>query len=147
MMEVFASAPEFRQEMKSLAWQRPLKQSNIRFLEILEGLMVGDNYDDQLRVQVNNSRSPAEYHMCIADLKKDLAYVQALYDEEMEAIAAAVPLPLLAFNPEPLQPPPEAAASEEVSSMQKMLGCLFPKVSFAALGPYIIAAERRIKRI
>ena len=148
MKEVFSSAPIFRQEMKSLAWQRPFKKSTIRFLEILEGLMLGEAYDEQLRVQVNNSRSPAEYHVNMSDLKKDLADVQTLYDEEIEVAAPPQTLPAASQDNTEQAPPAEpAAASEEVSSMQKMLSAMYPKVPFAALGPYIIAAERRIKRI
>ena len=71
MHEVFSSPPKFREAMRSLAWQRDLPKSNIRFLEILEGVMVGSQYDEQLRVQVNNSRSPADFHQNMSDLKKD----------------------------------------------------------------------------
>ena len=151
MHDVFSSPPKFRQEMQSLSWQRPFRKSNIRFLEILEAIMVGDTYDDQLRAQVNNSRSPSEYHVNMADLKKDMADVQAIYDEEVEALKAQMPVVnTIPDDPVGAGAEPQtgsgAASDPPLSGTQKMAASLFPKVPFAALGPYIIAAERRIKR-
>ena len=74
MPEVFANVPTFRIVMQSLTWQRSMTQSNIRFLEILEGVMVGSLYDEQLRIQVNNDRAPADYHTNMPDLKKRNEY-------------------------------------------------------------------------
>ena len=42
--------------------------------------------------------------------------------------------------------PASAASDSQATGTQKMAASLFPKVPFAALGPFIIAAERRIKR-
>ena len=150
MHEVFANAPKFREEMSSLSWQRPFRKSNIRFLEVLETLMVGDTYDEQLRAQVNNSRSPAEYHVNMADLKRDLAEVQTMYDEEAAALQAQMPAVAIGDDGGSLTSadavPASAASDSQVSGTQKMAASLFPKVPFAALGPFLIAAERRIKR-
>ena len=73
--------------------------------------------------------------------------MQAMYDEEMEALQAK--MPVVAVSQEgSLQSPaacPSTADVQEISGKEKMAANLFPKVPFAALGPYIIAAERRIK--
>jgi len=157
MHEVFASAPNFRKEMQSLTWQRPLKPSNIRFLEILESVMVGDFYDEQLRAQVNHRRAPADYHMNMPHLKNDLYDVQDMFEKEMEPIVDE-PTPTAAV---PAGSQQEGDGQQPVSLMdfaepwtqespatpiQKTATRLFPKTPLAVLGPYITAAERRVKR-
>ena len=145
MHEVFSSVPTFRSHMVTLTWQQSMKPSNIRFLEILEMLLVGEQYDDNLRTQVNNSRSPAEYHLHMSELKKDLDEVQELFNKEMEELQRGVAPPsAVSQQTAGLQPPtPEPV---EKSELQKLAEVWYPKTPFAALGPFIIAAERRIKR-
>ena len=85
MHEVFSSVPSFRKAMRSLAWQRGWPQSAILFLELLEALLVSKLYDDSLRVQVNNSRAPADFIANMPDLRKDLDDVQSMFDADVEA--------------------------------------------------------------
>ena len=97
--QAFPSPPELREAMRSLAWKWDLRKSSIRFLEILEALMVGGQYDDQLRVHVNNQRSAADFHNNMADLKTDLSDVQEMFDQEVEASKPPAPTPPPAVSP------------------------------------------------
>ena len=45
MQKVFASAPAFRAAMESLTWQRDMTQSQLRFVDLLENVLVGAKYD------------------------------------------------------------------------------------------------------
>ena len=147
MHEVFSSIPSFRAAMRNLAWQRGLPQSAIRFLEILEGILVGKQYDESLRVQVNNSCAPSDFVANMVDLKKELADVHSKFMEEVEL---AKPPPVRSAN-SPGAPPTNAGQAdeeeEELSYLDKAVAELFPKASQSALKPFITAAERRVQRI
>ena len=145
IQEVFASIPTFRESMRDLTWQAPMKQSAIRFLEVVENVLVGSLYDESLRLQVNNHRAGSDYIHNMTDLKKDLDEVLGLFNAELEEVnrqarAAVSPVeaPTTAADDEPPAP--------EKSPMEKLADVWYPKTPFAALGPFIIAAERRVKR-
>ena len=149
MHEVFASIPNFRSAMNNLAWQRDLPKSAIRFMEILEGVLVLKHYDDPLRVQVNNSRAPADFIVNMSGLRKDLDDVKCMFDAEVEAAKPVLTVKPTADSLAPLPRAGERSDEEppEVSRLEKVVAKLFPKVPYVSLKPFITAAERRVQRI
>ena len=152
MHEVFGSVPKFRAAMLSLHWQRGLPKSAIRFTEILENVLASKLYDESLRAQVNNSRSPADFITNMTDLRKDLNDVQVMFDAEVEASkpppARAPQLPPAdSQNPQQTDGGKPGTGDEELSYLDKVVRKLFPKVPRAALTPFITTAERLVRRI
>ena len=123
--------------------------SFIRFLEIMETLLVGDEYFENLQTQVNNHRTPSEYHLYMPKLKRDLESVQTLFDAEMAELHKVAPPADSPDAPDSggAAPAPGGGdAPPEKDQLETLAEKWFPKTPFAALGPNLIAAERRIKR-
>ena len=164
MQQSFSSVPILRKALKSLAWQRSFLPNQLKFVELLETILVTDQFDAGLRKRLKNREGVSDGIERMTELEEPLANIKELFDKEMQQAAEeeAARVAAEADTAEKengCQPGADSSAGtgdpkvpktdvekEELTPEQEVASILFPKTPWEQVKPWVTQATRKIKR-
>ena len=133
--------------MVSLTWQRDLVPSQVKFIELLESILVTVDHDPALKQMLTNRTGAGYWTEKMPDIKSHLDRCKALFTSEN---VPAEPEPPAGTNPPagagcqpdgqtPLEP-------RTLTTVEKIATGLFPQTPIDELTAWCTVAERKVKR-